>query len=399
MLMPQFAGTRLTLLCVAMACLSGAASTPGTLWAGETNRELQRVGGLFEFANYQPGGKQTAAGVDNPNVRGGTVWVKWIDVELEENKYDWSVVDRLAGPWTAAGKRIVLRVGTSPCGRRSSVPQWVRDAGACVLTHPETGEVFPVYWDRVFLDKWCAFVRAFGERYDKDPNVEFVQIAGVGWFGEMLLPRQTASGRFASLKDEWFEAGYSRAIYLKTYKRVLDTYLEAFPSKPIAIMLGYPMDDGTISEEIAEYAIGRYASRVYLQNNSLGAINGRTKKTDLAGWPHWASGYAAIYKKHRANTRIVLEMIYSVTSGNSPWGQTGSLADAVDVALKHQADYLFIWKEDIANPDPDVQRILDHAASKIGAERTADRSARKLCFSADGAGRGWGRLRIIDVSP
>ena len=192
----------------------------------------------------------------------------------------------------------------------------------------------------------------------------------------MLLPRQAANVRFASLKNEWLEAGYSRSVYLRTYKRVLDTYLAAFPSKPIAIMLGYPMDDATISEQIAEYSIGRRGSRVYLQNNSLGAINGRAKKMDLAGWPHWASGYATIYKKHRANTRIVLEMIYSVTTGKSPWGATGSLADAVDVALKHQADYLFIWKEDIANPDPDVQRLLSYAASKIGAERAANETAR-----------------------
>ena len=356
--------------CIAVVCSVAAASPPGRGADDEDKREMLEVGGVFEFANYRPGGKQTAAGVDNPSVRGTTVWVKWVDVEKEEGKRDWSVIDRLVRPWTAAGKKVVLRVGTSPCGRRPSVPQWVRDAGARVVTHPETGEVFPVYWDRVFLEKWCALVRVFGERYNKNPNVEFVQIAGVGWFGEMLLPRQGAAGRFASLKDEWLKAGYSRAVYTTAYKRVLDTFLAAFPGKPVAIMLGHPMNDATIGEEIAEYAIGRYGSNVYLQNNSLGAINGRTKKTDLAGWPHWASGYGAIYKKHRANTRIVLEMIYSVTSGKCPWGETGSLGDAVDVAIEHEADYLFVWKEDVANPDPGVQRTLDYAASKIGAARS-----------------------------
>ena len=352
--------------CIAMACSCAAASPPERRETGQRSHQAREVGGLFEFANYRPGGKQPAAGLNNPSVRGASVWVKWVDVEAEGGNCDWSVMDGLVRPWKAAGKKVVLRVDTSPCGRRSSVPPWVRGAGARVLTHPQTGEVFPVYWDRVFLNKWCALVEAFGERYDNDPNVEFVQIGGVGWFGEMLLPRQAAARRFASLKNEWLDAGYSRAVYIKTYKLVLDAFLDAFPSKPIAIMLGHPMNDATIGEEIARYAVSRYGSRVYLQNNSLGAINGRTKKADLAGWPHWAGSYGAIYKEHRDNTRIVLEMIYSVTSGKSPWGETGSLADAVDVAIFHRADYLFVWQEDIANPDLDVQRTLDYAASKIG---------------------------------
>jgi hypothetical protein len=233
-----------------------------------------------------------------------------------------------------------------------------------------------VYWDPVFLDQWCNFVRTFGKRYDTDPNVEFVQIAGVGWFGEMLLPRQATTGRFVSLKNDWLDAGYSRATYLKSYKRVLDTYLAVFPSKPIAIMLGHPMDDSTIGTEIAKYAVAKYGSRVYLQNNSLGAINGRTKKADLAGWPHWAEEYAAIYKRHCSNTRIVLEMIYSLTSGTSPWGPTGTLTEAIDVAFEHQADYLFLWQEDIANPDPEVQRIIRFAASKFDVRRKGDETRR-----------------------
>ena len=44
----------------------------------------EKAGGLFEFANYRPGGRQTVAGVDDAAVYGGTVWAKWIDIEMEE---------------------------------------------------------------------------------------------------------------------------------------------------------------------------------------------------------------------------------------------------------------------------------------------------------------------------
>jgi hypothetical protein len=208
--------------------------------SGQTTQ--QRVpmhgGGIFEFTNYLPRGRQTPGSTDNPYVRGGHVWVKWSDVEPTKGLCEWRVIDRIAGEWTKMGKRVVLRVGTSPCSRVwAGVPDWVREAGAKMLTHPQTGEVFPVYWDPVYQEKWCRFVRAFAKRYDDDPNVEFVQIGGVGWFGEMMLARQAATGQFASLKDEWREAGYTADRYVKTYRKVLDTYLAEFQHKPVGIWL------------------------------------------------------------------------------------------------------------------------------------------------------------------
>ena len=99
----QVADTALVLVLLAAASACGAAPAPGGEATEEGKQGMQSGGGLYEFANYEPGGVQDAAGVNNPNVRGTAIWVKWVDIEEREGERDWTVMDRLAAPWKAAG--------------------------------------------------------------------------------------------------------------------------------------------------------------------------------------------------------------------------------------------------------------------------------------------------------
>jgi len=87
----------------------------------------------------------------------------------------------------------------------------------------------------------------------------------------------------------------------------------------------------------------------------------------LKGWGPAARSYEQIYEKYHDVTKIVLEMVYSVTERDKcSWCKVSSLREAVDVAFKHHASYLIVWKEDIANLNPNFQNALKYAASHIG---------------------------------
>ena len=132
---------------------------------------------------------------------------------------------------------------------------WVFKAGAKKIVHPQINEVFPVYWDPIYLEKWCNFVKAFGEKYDDDPNVEFIQIGRTGWFGEMILGRTWKSGDIVGIREEWLNAGFTKDAYVEAYKKVLDAYIEDFQNKSVSIMLGNPMGDYDVKVEIVDYAV------------------------------------------------------------------------------------------------------------------------------------------------
>ena len=136
-------------------------------------------------------------------------------------------------------------------------------------------------------------------------------------------------------------------------------------------MVGYPLKDKHLAAEIVDYAVSTYPGRILLQNNGLGGMSGG--KADISNGPN-AAVLHDIYDTYRDRAKIVLETIYSLTTGTCPWGDVGSLPECVEIAIAEGASYLLVWKEDVACPDPKVQAALLRAASHVlpsGYERDA----------------------------
>ena len=119
----------------------------------------------------------------------------WCELEPEEGKFRWDVVDTYAQPWIAAGKQIAFRITCSESRWSYATPQWVEKAGAKgVKFKMPSGrndwkksevEIWdPVYDDPVFLEKLGNFAKAFARRYDGKPHVAFVDIGSFGMWGE-----------------------------------------------------------------------------------------------------------------------------------------------------------------------------------------------------------------------
>jgi hypothetical protein len=116
----------------------------------------------------------------------------WCDMEPAEGKFDWRPLDSFIDQFKRYGKKIafaVMSVSTG-YGHEYVTPKWVFDAGAEPLAIPDasskTGkQIIPRHWtDPVFLRKLADFIKAFGARYDGNPDIAFLDIRDYGNWGE-----------------------------------------------------------------------------------------------------------------------------------------------------------------------------------------------------------------------
>ena len=154
----------------------------------------------------------------------------WSELEPEEGQYRWDMIDRVAQNWIAKGKKIAFRVIC--CNHTANAcPDYVRAAGAKGIwfryanhgagkDFPERWE--PVYDDPVFLEKYSAFLKAFADRYDGDPNVAFVDVGSFGMYGEGHTGSTSKLGKK--------ETDRITRLHLKLHRRLLPTRCWSSPT-------------------------------------------------------------------------------------------------------------------------------------------------------------------------
>lgn len=149
------------------------------------------------------------------------------------------------------GKRFAFRVMSqnmhSPAAHVT--PKWVFDQGVPGVTHtglngkPQTD---PVFWDDRYLDLQCEFVSRLGAYFSDKEGIEFVDIGGIGEWGEMHLARWTPR--------QLAETGFSEFRYARAYRRLIDAYAAAFPRTRVFLNVG-----GRNHQSINDYAALRGA--------------------------------------------------------------------------------------------------------------------------------------------
>ena len=122
---------------------------------------------------------------------------QWAQIEPEEGKFNWSVIERDMKSWSDLGRPFAFGImgANSHSSKFWVTPQWVFDAGAkydtFVLKNPERptagteGEkLVPLFDDPIYLEKMNNMVKAFAKRFDGDPNIAFIDIRSYGNWGE-----------------------------------------------------------------------------------------------------------------------------------------------------------------------------------------------------------------------
>lgn len=168
----------------------------------------------------------------------------WGDIEREEGVLDWSYIDSIMDEWGAQGYRFSFRICTyegagSPDPLKYATPKWVYDAGAKYI-ELDGGMTEPVYSDPVYLEKLENFICKYGEKFNNDSRVEFIDMGSFGTWGE----NHTFCG--------------SNTIYpIKTIYDHIRLHAKYFPDKFILLnddMVGHRADEPESEKQnIVEY--------------------------------------------------------------------------------------------------------------------------------------------------
>jgi uncharacterized repeat protein (TIGR01451 family) len=198
--------------------------------------------------------------ISNANCDGVRWLLRWSDVEATPDIYTWLYLDD-AVAWAAANNK---KCGIS-INAGKDCPAWLYAApyNAQFYTMQDTpgaiGRTIPVPGDPVFMTRWQKFITDFGARYDSNPAVSYVIIAGIGNHDEWDIapgPLDTAAlGSTQAEVDAWKASS----------KQIIDFYMSAFPN---TTAMGYPAppfnpsnaaeDPLTSMREVSDYAANIY---------------------------------------------------------------------------------------------------------------------------------------------
>lgn len=117
--------------------------------------------------------------------------VTWRELEPEKGVYRWNAIEKANQfkKWRAEGKHLVLRFVLDYPGKKQhkDIPDWLYDE----LEDPgdwydsSYGKGFsPNYQDKKLLNYYQKAVKALGEHWGKDSFISYIELGGVGHWGE-----------------------------------------------------------------------------------------------------------------------------------------------------------------------------------------------------------------------
>jgi len=319
-------------------------------------------GGLLYFASYRQ--RDNPAPVRNPHLVGALFTVYWSDVEPRPGVFDWSTLERRIALWTAAGKKVAVRLMWSSSGTwpepaaKRPTPQFVLDAGAVIVRAEKSNTEVPLVWDPVYRQYAVRFLREVARKFDGDPNVLFIDVtpgaetnpyrfrrinAQEPGFKERFLRTPASDGRC-----------YSHSLWLATVKQGVDDARAAFRRTPLLVTLNVGSLDGPEQfQAIGAHGVERGC---YVGQNGL---NGRSYATD--------SPRQHAFLAWGEQTRLYFEMVDASGPG------TGSLMEVMKAAERIGCDYLGVYAVDVLrgtqgqpNYDPAFEEALAYGATVLG---------------------------------
>ncbi|MEA2062952.1 MAG: DUF4832 domain-containing protein, partial [Gemmatimonadota bacterium] len=150
---------------------------------------------------------------DHPATSTAYFRIYWRYVEPEMDKYNWAMLDRALKTAHQRGQTLLLRIAPYGGGPKCDVPDWLRKL---------IPEDMPRHKWRVdaenplYVEHFTDMVRDVGARYDGHPDLELVDMALVGY---------------------WGEGSWSRGLTQQTREALVDSYIEAFRKTPLVMLL------------------------------------------------------------------------------------------------------------------------------------------------------------------
>lgn len=109
----------------------------------------------------------------------------WSFIEPQKNKFTWETLDTPAQRWIDKGKKIAFRISAMESWMYYATPKWVFDEGVTGYEVENRVRILePDYDHPLFLEYVEKFVKAMADRYDGNPNVEYIDVGHYGMWGE-----------------------------------------------------------------------------------------------------------------------------------------------------------------------------------------------------------------------
>jgi hypothetical protein len=131
----------------------------------------------------------------------------WRQIEPEQGRYRWEIVDLALEEAHRHGQQLTLRI--MPYDPKDPLPEWYRKSGARRANRDSDpdGKIWsPDADDPLYFKDWSALVREFGRKYDGHPGLDTVDISTAGYWGEGWGPYLPNKQVQHDLIDLYFEA-------------------------------------------------------------------------------------------------------------------------------------------------------------------------------------------------
>ncbi len=224
--------------------------------------------------------------------------------------------------------------------RKYVTPKWVFDKGITGYSHkgiyiPE--QIDPPFWDEQYLAIQEKFIADLGKYLDGRPGVEFIDIGGIGQWGEMHLMLWTPEQLQAS--------GYTETKYIGAYRRLIDAYVRAFPHTRIFLNVG---DYACINDYAALHG-------VHFRQDGLNPSGPSAKVGDRFYRP---------YSRERVICNYELFDNYKDMLKKG-WGVGATFKRGLEDPISYFHINLMGWRE-LANAPDEVKAAVTDAARRIG---------------------------------
>jgi hypothetical protein len=197
----------------------------------------------------------TEAAWADPNVRGLLLRTTWRRIEPNQDLFDWTYFEDGLAAAKAHRKTVMMSISAG-----TTSPAWLKSK--CKLSNTAKGDI-PSPWDPTFRLEWAKVIYQFGARYDANPLVVSITMAGGGHGIECMFAKTPA-------QKAAVDAAGGIGIWVKALEQIIDEYEAAFPTTPVYIATGnnYP-DNWSSMSQVVQYGLAHYPGRFGVQENAL----------------------------------------------------------------------------------------------------------------------------------
>ncbi|HLJ59499.1 MAG TPA: hypothetical protein VKZ50_07190 [bacterium] len=257
--------------------LSGAAmaASPSKPAAVTVQHTLTSYGpapnGLVAVIKDVPDASLDLRALSNPYISGVALQIHWSDVEPVAGKPDWSKLDALFAAADSSHKWVQLFVFPGFFS-----PAWALDGVRTdrfpIQYGPGAGTVMtlPMPWDRVYLNRWFAFLKLLNDRYGASPAFRVMAADGpTSVFDETTLPRSPQDLR------KFQTQGYTPSKYVAAWRQTFRVFAADFPNQYVSLSVGREVDILDINDQGKIDRIGASRARQEIVNEAITLLGPR----------------------------------------------------------------------------------------------------------------------------